>query len=192
MNATDNTASTCPYCHQSVTEADIQRGFCPNCEGFLLCAHCRHPVTRADKERETCPHCGARLISSAREAELDEIRAAYERQLRKMRQAFARERAAADRAALARRQARLLAITDEEWQAAVEADKGRDPNPAQKALAESGKQEKTERRRAEVIDMTCPLCGHNKVKRYPYRSNGWQYVCQGCKRAFNPELWAAN
>jgi DNA-directed RNA polymerase subunit M/transcription elongation factor TFIIS len=185
MTETEDIVSSCPYCCQPVTEDDLRQRFCPDCGRFLLCAHCRQPVTRTDKEQGKCPNCGAALITPAREAELAELHKRDDEQREKIRQKMQAEtRALIDRQSK-RHFERLLAISDEEWEAAVEANNTQDEHVPQPILP---KKKQTGSRRPEEIEMTCPLCGHTKVMRYPYQYDGWQYVCQGCKCAFNPEL----
>ena len=85
---------------------------------------------------------------------------------------------------------RIEAIPDDVWQAAVEAD-AKEKQSKKKPRAAKPKK-RASSRRPGVIDMVCPLCGHDKVKRYPYEADGWQYVCEGCRCAFDPDYHRRN
>jgi predicted RNA-binding Zn-ribbon protein involved in translation (DUF1610 family) len=152
----------------------------------LSCPHCHEPVTEAERYSGRCPHCGE--LFPERKTELDKLDEEREHEIAR------EDRASLQRLSVALRNTagleRLRAISDEEWQAAVEADaseeqEGRTPSRSRKL---SKDRKKTSRRAPEEIEMVCPLCGHTRVMRYPYRSDGWQYVCQGCKCAFDPDL----
>jgi predicted RNA-binding Zn-ribbon protein involved in translation (DUF1610 family) len=185
MAKAEDFISSCPYCCQPITASDARQRFCPNCGKFLLCAHCRRPVTKADKELGKCPHCGAMLITPAREAELAELNKLDMVQREKSRERTQESLSALFSKLSKERFERLLAISDEEWEAATEDKSTQDEHMA----PPTSRQKKTrESRKPEEIEMICPLCGHAKVTRYPYRCDGWQYVCQGCKCSFDPEL----
>lgn len=184
MNKSEDYVSSCPYCCQPITASDAKRGFCPNCGEFVLCAHCRKPITKTDKELGKCPHCGAMLATFEREAELAELS-----KLDALRREKSQENALASWKSLTsklsrERLERIHAISDTEWEAATKDESTQDehvpPPPPQKRKRVS--------RKPEEIKMVCPLCGHSKVMRYPYQHDRWQYICQGCKCAFDPEL----
>ncbi len=194
MNKFEDFISSCPYCEQPVTASDVKQRFCPNCGEFLLCAYCRQPVTKIDKELGKCPHCDAPLTTFEREAELAELAESD-----KVRRGKFQEDALKSLTALTDRLSkkhfeRILAVSDEEWETAEKSDRERERGATTKKERPHGKytpppQKKVSvSRKPEEIEMICPLCGHSKVKRYPYQHDGWQYVCQGCKCAFDPEL----
>jgi hypothetical protein len=82
---------------------------------------------------------------------------------------------------------RLKSIVDDE-ESPVEADSA--TAEVQQILSEATVQEGPRTRQAQVVDVLCPLCGHEQAKRYPRPGdNKWTYVCRGCHRSFDPVQW---
>ena len=149
------------------------------------CLECGAPMSHEDIERGMCPKC--KTLTPEREAELAALDEKNCKQREELSQRAVRELKESAQRSREERLQRLREIPDEVWQAAVEADKKRKPNPPQaKPKATKDRQHPL---RPEEVEMTCPLCGHDKVMRYPQRMYDqvrWHYVCQGCKCAFDP------
>jgi hypothetical protein len=142
-------------------------------------------MSHEDIEGGMCPECKA--LTPEREAELR----ALDEEDQRRREWLLREAEHSIGKVLVNPEGlrQLRTINDQAWEAAVEADKKQKPKPPQPRpkTTDDGQQPL----RPQEVEMTCPLCGHDRVMRYPQRTYDqvkWHHICQGCKCAFDPEL----